>query len=144
MIEEQMLFKYLVAVEWGLFAITSLLLIVLSLLTVKLKKRQFTRLFLPAGLRHDSLDDTKARLQKTAAVLSTVRIKSIVSGIILIISLSGIWFLLYKKYVITPIDAETILLGMTAIVPIPIVIGLIEFCLKMMIKRTDNLLREGD
>jgi hypothetical protein len=144
MLADQMLFKFLVIIEWVLFVITSLLLIILSVLADKLNENQFIRLFSFSGLRHEPLYNIKARSQKAVAVLLAVRANSIISAIILIISLSGIWFLLYKKYVNMPIGVDTILLGITAIIPLPIVIALFEFCLKKVIKRAANLLREGE
>ncbi len=144
MLEDQIILKYLIKIEWALFVITSLLLIILSVLAGRINKNQFVRLFFFSSIQHASLSDIKARSQKAVASLFVVRVNSIIASIILIISLVGILLLLYKKYINIPIGIDTILLGLMAIIPLPIVIALIEFCLKKVIKRIDELLREGE
>lgn len=133
-----MLFKILVVIEFVLFIITGLLLAILSVAVGKMKNNQFVRLMSFPSSMLKSLNEIKEQLRKTAAVLSGVRAKAITSSIIAIIALTGIWFLLYKKYIHVPIDAETIFLGIAAIAPVPIVIALTAYCIDKMIKRADE------
>lgn len=144
MLEDQTLFKLLIVIEWALFVITSLLLLILSVLAGKLNKKQFVRLFSFSCSKLESLYDIKTRALKAVAALSTVRVNSIIAAVALIVSLATIYFLLSKGYLTMQIGIDTILLGITAAIPLPIVIALFEFFLKKVIKRTDNLLREGE
>lgn len=139
-----MLFKLLVAGEWFFFIATSLLLAILSLVVVQMKREQFVRLFSFSGSKYKQLPEIKVQLLKVAAALPRVRVNSIISSVIAIISLTFIWFLLYKKLITRPINAETILLGIAAIVPVPIVIALIEYCVNKMNKRADELIAKGE
>ena len=139
-----MLFKILVFVEVVLFIMTSLLLVIFSVTVSKMKKQQFRRLLSFPGSKLKSLNEIKEHLLKTSLVVSGIRVNVITSSIIAIISLIGIWFLIYKKYISILTDTELILLGMAAIVPIPIVIALFEYCADKMIKRADELIKKGD
>jgi hypothetical protein len=90
------------------------------------------------GSRLKSPNEIKEQLHKTASVFSGIRAKAITSSVIAVIALTGIWFLLYKEYIHILIDAETILLGIAAIAPLPVVIALTVYCIDKIIKRADE------